>query len=881
MGVKWLYRIFNWDFARNGFWRVFSFALLLSAVCGGLLSPPRLEAARVNDPELEYRSYWDQGEYQQALDVIQKQMEARPEFAESRVYRSFVWRSHRAALNFAMGRVDEAIADMEWIVETNVEPVFLLRLTEYYKYRGRLEDFENTLLRASSRSSWVFHTQEENVLALARIVELQGDDPKRILTTFYTTLMENRPEFAPGFVGAGDLTLSKGAYDLAEDYYRKALAVDEKNQDALAGLAECYWKASDSRAVEIIEQLLTINPRHCRAKALEAELLLDSGEAEPALEKIEEALKVNPNHIRLRSLKAGALFLQDELDAMRKVQEETLQFNPHCSAVYRVPGRIASRRYRFEEGASFQEKALQIDSKDKEARALYALDLLRLGRDEEGKRELEQAFKDDPFNTHLFNSLNLMDSLESFDTVRRGAFMLRLPKEETAFLAEDALALLSEACAIYEKKYKIELEKPVSVQIFDSHDDFMVRSVGLPGNVGFMGICFGKLITMDSPSARTKRTMNWRQVLWHEFVHVVTLQKTKNRLTRWLSEGISVYEETQRNPGWGQKMEIHYKALIGENDLPGIADLELYFTQPKSISHVILGYFLASEFAHYYIDEYGIDSLVDALTRIGEGEHTDRALAVAANRSVRSIDRGFQRFLTERLSPFNNLPAIKAPQNEFQKMMDLRDAPPQEEDWTQQSSPFTDAMRKGSDALKLEQWEEAESEFKKAFELFPDYTGTWAPLRQLIRLYELWEQPEKLKETLWRVMEWDPTDYASAQKLIGLLREKNDWEGVEKAARWAMGIDPFDGGMRKTLLEAMLQTGKEKDALSLTHSLAALEPARRTDYHFQRIEILMKLEEWENAKKETIQLLEEFPHFWEAQRLLLAIVEREDGGDEK
>ena len=36
-----------------------------------------------------------------------------------------------------------------------------------------------------------------------------------------------------------------------------------------------------------------------------------------------------------------------------------------------------------------------------------------------------------------------------------------------------------------------------------------------------------------------------RAVLWHEFTHVVTLTATKNKMPRWLSEGISVHEERQ------------------------------------------------------------------------------------------------------------------------------------------------------------------------------------------------------------------------------------------------------------------------------------------------------------------------------------------------
>ena len=58
-------------------------------------------------------------------------------------------------------------------------------------------------------------------------------------------------------------------------------------------------------------------------------------------------------------------------------------------------------------------------------------------------------------------------------------------------------------------------------------------------------------MTFATSSSATK----WESVLWHEFCHVVTLKMTKNKMPRWLSEGISVYEERQVDPAWGMKID--------------------------------------------------------------------------------------------------------------------------------------------------------------------------------------------------------------------------------------------------------------------------------------------------------------------------------------
>ena len=62
-------------------------------------------------------------------------------------------------------------------------------------------------------------------------------------------------------------------------------------------------------------------------------------------------------------------------------------------------------------------------------------------------------------------------------------------------------------------------------------EDFAVRSVGLPDIGPLVGIWFGKVVTLISPDALTA---NWQEIAWHEFMHVITLQMTDNRMPRWL-----------------------------------------------------------------------------------------------------------------------------------------------------------------------------------------------------------------------------------------------------------------------------------------------------------------------------------------------------------
>jgi tetratricopeptide (TPR) repeat protein len=790
--------------------------------------------------------------------------------------------AERSVVHFEVGDVDKAIKDMEEIVKFSGEPRYLLRLAELYRYRGRMDEYNATLDQANQMARVAVRRSslERNVLALGRIAELQGVDPKQLLSIHYKVFIENQPDFVPARVAAGDLAYSKGSYNIAAGYYTDALELDEKNQNALAGLAECYWQSDDERLGQTLERLLEINPHHPRAHAIQTEKLLDVGKTAEALKLIDSVLAVNPNRLRFRALKSAALFLDDELTAMGQVQTDTLGFNPVCSEVFRVPGRIASRHYRFKRGAAFQRRALELDPSDHEAQALLAYDLLRLGNEQEGRQELEKAFELDPYNVQVFNMLKVLDTLADYSTVKRGPFILQLPQNEVPILAEDALALLEDAADQFQRAYHIALETPIYVQMFDNHDDFMVRSIGLPGNIGHLGICFGPLVTMDSPSVRKKGPSTWRSVLWHEFAHVATLQKTNHRMPRWLSEGISVYEQERRSPASGQRMEAGYKAIIAHESLPGLSDLESYFTQAKTPQHLQFGYFLAGEFVKFYVDEYGFNALVDALDRIGRKSRTEQALVAASGTSLRKVNAGYKGYLKRRFAPYDNLPdAPKTKESADTGRTGRHGAPGERPPWLEIGAPFTDAMRNAAEAVDAQRWDEAEKELKRAYELFPEYTGDDGPLQKLAGLYERLGRKKELEQILRDMLQFDEADFGACEKLVTLYREENNWPEVAEIAEWAMGIDPFAIPMRKTLLDAYLQTGDDTAALDNVAHLAHLDPVHVSDYRMQRTEILMRLEQWDSARKEILAVLEETPHYWKAQQMLLSIVERDKGED--
>ena len=134
-------------------------------------------------------------------------------------------------------------------------------------------------------------------------------------------------------------------------------------------------------------------------------------------------------------------------------------------------------------------------------------------------------------------------------------------------------SLLGEAKRVLCDKYDLSLDEPITVEIFPNQNDFAVRTFGMPGGEGFLGVCFGRVITANSPASQSAAPSNWESTLWHEFCHVVTLEITRNRMPRWLSEGISVYEERQADDRWGERMTPQYRALILGGQMKPVGEL--------------------------------------------------------------------------------------------------------------------------------------------------------------------------------------------------------------------------------------------------------------------------------------------------------------------
>ena len=514
------------------------------------------------------------------------------------------------------GRYSEAEAAAKKFLQKNPESGGVRHeLAETLAIAGKHTEAIAEFERAAADSKESAGDKLESDLRRAELLALIGqeDRAKAIYESFVKYYTDNDPESARELTLIARALVHLERFHDANDMYRSAIEADSNYLDAQLSAAELFTeKYAYADAATFLDDALKINPNSARvylalarnkrfegsdemsgalaralsvnpnlveALSLKAAIALEAGRLDEASTEIEKALKINSRSLDAHSLKAAMLYLQDR-DFEPEVAA-TLAIGPKYGDVFNTLAHYASITRRTEQAAQFARRATEIAPGLWDAHLNLGMALLRMGQMETGRAAVEKAFKGDPFNVWAKNTLDLLDSMRDFKETKRGAFIIKASAKESDVLAPYAANLLEEAAAKLTSKYRFTPKGPIIVEIFQNHEDFAVRTLGMPG-LGALGVCFGSVIAQDSPSARETGEFNWGSTLWHEYTHVITLQMTDYRVPRWFSEGLSVYEERRARPGWGDDWNPMFVRAFMDKRWFKMADLDAGFQRPKS-----------------------------------------------------------------------------------------------------------------------------------------------------------------------------------------------------------------------------------------------------------------------------------------------------------
>src|SRR6202000_2028516 len=112
---------------------------------------------------------------------------------------------------------------------------------------------------------------------------------------------------------------------------------------------------------------------------------------------------------------------------------------------------ILNRRY--EDGIAYYRKAIAADPELWSAHSELGINLMRLGQEDEPRRQLQVSYDNGYRDAATVNSLRLLDSYKTFDTFRDDTTILKLNKSESALLLPYMQTELHTIIATYSKKY--------------------------------------------------------------------------------------------------------------------------------------------------------------------------------------------------------------------------------------------------------------------------------------------------------------------------------------------------------------------------------------------------------------------------------------------
>ncbi|MCY4546622.1 MAG: tetratricopeptide repeat protein [Gemmatimonadetes bacterium] len=345
------------------------------------------------------------------------------------------------SLYLRLGRYDEAESALDARRFTRGRPsLATLRLAEVYFTTGRTAEGLELCrgILTGSRTDGPPNAPDLMAAGLAaKYLELVHE-----ANTFLTAATRVDSELIDAYVAWGRLFLDKHNRAEAVSVFEDALKIDPDYPPALIGLAEALAEKQAVQAEAAVRKALAINPALMEGRHFLAELHLTDEAYDDAIGQLNSALDVNPESPETHALLAAAYHGQGRVGAYEAARRRVLGINPSYGRLYEVIADLLTRRYRFREAVEMGRRAIETDPALWSAYAGLGINLTRVGEMAEGRRMLEQAFDKDSFNTRTYNTLELLDSFEDFETRTSDRFTLKLHRDEDAVSGKMALGLL-------------------------------------------------------------------------------------------------------------------------------------------------------------------------------------------------------------------------------------------------------------------------------------------------------------------------------------------------------------------------------------------------------------------------------------------------------
>ena len=648
----------------------------------------------------------------------------------------------------------------------------------------------------------------------------------------FKQLVAANPKNADYKVRWGRMYLEHWQPDTAAELFAEALAINDKHPGALLGMALIAADSYEGRAADLAKKALESDPKLVEAQELLARLALEDNNNTKAAEEAHKALAIDANSVAAKAILAAMDWLADK--------KET-QWDPKAAKGYEIVARFFTLNRRYEEGIVFYRKAIEMDPQLNTARSQLAINLMRLGQDTEAYQLLKTAWDNGFQDQATKNSLILMDSYKNFVTFKTDRTVLKLHKKEADLLRPYIEAEMVRAMDTYEKKYKMKLEKPVQVEVYPDHEDFAVRTLGMPG-LGALGVTFGHAVAMDSPSGRKPGSFHWASTLWHELGHVYTLTKTGHRVPRWFTEGLAVHEETATSPEWGDRLGPDEIEAIQKKELLPVRELDRGFIHPKRPQQVVISYFQAGKIVDYINEKWGWDTLLAMLQDFGQ--NLDTATVIKKNLKIEPEE--FDKLFIAKLEA------------------DTKTVVEHFDDWKK-------TLKSLYELVKNKDWGAVIKEGTRIRDFYPDYVEEHSVYEMLAEAYLAKDDKAAAVKELDRYVKQGGRNPESIKLLAKHLQEAGNKKEAAAVLDRLNYIYLMDSRAHQDLGTLWFEQGNAPGAIREFRAVASYKPDDPARAHYDLARAYYLNKQYDHAKDALLAALETAPGYRQAQKLLLEL----------
>jgi tetratricopeptide (TPR) repeat protein len=738
---------------------------------------------------------------------------------------------------FALNRGPEALA-FAAKVETELPRSMV---GAWLRFRGAQQQGDTAAARAIAKerlalpdaSGYGFGRQPVDWLLLGRLRLAMLEDAKSVLKFCFERALEEDPQGEEAVEAIVELALERGDARMAADKAREGIKKFPGNPRLQVLLGQALEWTSQKEAVKSWKRALELEPASFEARVAlarnafereDAELLTKELRTLPEWEAEVRALRL------ARALTGGDTKAAGQLHA--KVSRQ--------SWVLHRAGLLLSGRYRFEEGAQLQREALALDPSLLAAKRALAEDLLRTAKSDEAWPLLEEVQKLDGYDVTTFNLLELKDRIAGFTKLETQHFEVWMSPLEAPVYGDRVGQLLEKAFAALAPKYAFQPKGRTRVEIFPEQKDFAVRTFGVPGGDGYLGVCFGPVITAPSPASPRATGHSWEATLWHEFTHTITLTLTRNRLPRWLSEGVSVYEEQQANPAWGRRFRPRHASRLSGSGLTPIEEMPEAFRSGDS-ADLDFAYLQSGLMVEWLVKRSGMGVFRKLLADVGRGMDADEAIA-----------KHYGAFVT--LNPEFRKYAAEWTRGLAGKLVWKGDSQREPE-----AAPvYQELVAEGRRELRSNNLEGARKALETAVWGAPAVSDAGVAYSMLAEVYRSLGL-ESEETALWEAGLALEADLEGAhERLMELAAQRGDWARVEAAAVGSLGVNPMSLTVLERLWKARSELGRAREAADACVRALALDAARAPRWH-ARLGLLLEGLQPEEARRHLLEALESNP----------------------